>query len=114
MSLGANECRAWNELLVRGSVASIKAMISMRRASMRSRMASHTSVGLTCVLGFSLAAYPFDVLIPGIRAMRDALAALRRGERAQPAPEDVAALWEVSGFNAYLRAEKLVAARRGA
>ena len=52
--------------------------------------------------GFTLAAYPFDLLVPSIAAMRHALAELRAGRRPSLQPHDVDALWDVVGFREYL------------
>jgi len=57
-------------------------------------------------MGFALAAYPFDMLIGGLAAMRGALAGLRDGRRQRPSQADIDHLWDFTGFNAYREREK--------
>ena len=57
-------------------------------------------------MGFALAAYPFDLLIGGLAAMRGALAGLKDGQRLRPLQTDIDHLWEFTGFNAYREREK--------
>jgi 2-methylisocitrate lyase-like PEP mutase family enzyme len=57
-------------------------------------------------LGFSLVAYPLDLLVAATQAMQATLEQLKRGvEPPQHAPEAVELVWQLSGFRAYQRDE---------
>jgi len=56
-------------------------------------------------MGFTLAAYPFDLLVASISAMKQALQNLEAETRSID-KKQVDELWEVAGFNKYYQAEK--------
>lgn len=56
-------------------------------------------------MGFSLAAYPFDLLVSSISAMNQALEMLRLEDRSI-SKSQVDELWDVAGFNRYYEAER--------
>jgi 2-methylisocitrate lyase-like PEP mutase family enzyme len=64
-------------------------------------------------LGYSLAAYPLTLLSAAMRAMRDALAALRSGTHPTGLLLDFAELRERVGFDAYYAEEERYAGARG-
>jgi 2-methylisocitrate lyase-like PEP mutase family enzyme len=60
-------------------------------------------------IGYKIAVYPLTLMLAGLKAMEDALAALKRGESPQPLAE-FSHLRDIVGFPAYYDAEKKYAA----
>lgn len=57
-------------------------------------------------MGFSLAAYPFDLMVSSISAMVTTLENLKEKEERNIEKAQVDQLWEVAGFNRYYELEK--------
>lgn len=66
------------------------------------------TVGELGEMGFNLAAYPFDLLLPSMLAVKGALDDLWAGKRRKFTKDEIAFLWDNVGFTRYERDEKRV------
>jgi hypothetical protein len=57
-------------------------------------------------MGFSLAAYPFDLLVPSIQAMSLALGRIKKNSRAAFSTDELDQLWRIAGFRDYAKLEE--------